>query len=208
VARGGRRAGRTGAIPAIDAVASDPAAGRDDRVAAVDALADLSDAAGLPALVRALASADPEVRLHAAWAIGSVASMMVRLDAAGADRDPRFEAAEEAVAAALPGLDREAACAYLEVFPKVADGRLTAALLELARRTALAGHCERVERRPRVGRPEAVVADAALVDAWLAAVTAIAGATRVSRGSWPRRPRTRVRRRHPGEARELAGRMR
>ncbi|MBM4396991.1 MAG: hypothetical protein FJ087_15050 [Deltaproteobacteria bacterium] len=166
----------------LAAVVEDPASPRDDVLEAAGALSDVPHAAALPGLVAALSSSDPDVAVRAAWGIGLVAAGLVRTDAAAADADHRFRAAEETMARVLPSLDAQAACAYLAHFPQVADVRLTGALIALATPATFARECARVERPNPIGRPEVVVKEGPVADRVLDAMRAIVVGNRDLRG--------------------------
>ena len=166
--------GETTLVPILGAVVEDPKSSREDVLQAIWALAEVPGTEVLDELRPALDSEEAEVRTHAAWAVAVAAASSVRGNARGADHDPAFVAMESHLAAALPRLGLQAACAYLGVFPKIADARLTPALIRIALSPDFTARCVRVERPAWFGRPDVVVADGPLSDLVLAAMTSIA----------------------------------
>lgn len=147
---------------------------RQDVIEAVGALADIPHPPAMAALRVALGSADADVRVLAAWAAGVVARAAVEARAEAADAEPEFRAMEEFLAERLPSMGTQAACAYLELFPRVADMRMTRALLALASPGAMAAVCERVERPNPIGGPDVVVKEGPLADKVIEAMRAVA----------------------------------
>ena len=172
-----RAAGAIGAttlVPILGAVVEDPSTPREDVLQAIWALAEVPGTEVLDQLRPALDSEDVDIRTHAAWAVAVAAASVVRGNARAADRDPAFVAAESHLAVVLPRLGPQAACAYLGVFPAIADARLTTALIRIALAPEFNARCERVEQPAWFGRPDVVVADGMLADLVLAAMASIA----------------------------------
>ncbi|NOZ00533.1 MAG: hypothetical protein GXP54_01415, partial [Deltaproteobacteria bacterium] len=166
--------GDASAIPILESVLEGPESTTDDKVAAVDALVDIMDPACLPVLEKALTSPEVRVAVHSAWAIGQVLRGMIGADPLKADKDHEYRSVVSLMTRVLPSLDGQAVCAFLKLFPDIADARFTGALIRLSSSRALPVRCKRLERTVWFGAPEPIVPDGRVSDLVLNAMASVA----------------------------------
>lgn len=153
----------------LRAVIEAPDSSCDVAMEATAALGEIPE--GLTALKSALVSGCEGVRTLGAWAIAVSEAAIVSEKGHEADSLPVFVEIAQYIAETFKGLGTQPQCAYLRVFPKIGDARMTRPLIELAMTDA---RCERFERRPWFGRPEVIVKEGNLIELVLAAMSSIA----------------------------------
>jgi hypothetical protein len=158
----------------LQAIVEDPRSTFQEVVEAIAAIADVPGGDALAALRPALSASDGAVRAYGAWAVAMTAAALVRKGASEAEAVPEFGAVERLLARVLPRIGVQAQCAYLGVFPRIADARMTEALIATAGSPAMRARCERMERKPWFGRPDVVVADGPMSDLVVASMASIA----------------------------------